>query len=192
MMNREFDDADHSEEAMEQLEPMLVGVLATEDQEEEDEEDHAHLKEVGDPNFPFEKHTEVKLPLVDVYKISRDVSVFRFGFDSPSHTFRLPIGKHVVMSFEGKTENVARAYTPVSPTGDVGFFDVLVKLYPNGKMSQHLASMKVGDKIKLKGPKGKLEYLGKGDFRIRRKGQDVTVGFFFLLACLRDVDWLVT
>ena len=60
---------------------------------------------------------------------------------------------------------------------DVGFFDILIKLYPTGKMSTHLAKMKIGDKIKFKGPKGKLEYLGNGEFKIRRKGQNVVESY---------------
>jgi cytochrome-b5 reductase len=40
-------------------------------------------------------------------------------------------------------------------------------------MSQHLESLKIGDDMLMKGPKGHLEYLGKGKFTIR-KMKDVT------------------
>ena len=73
-----------------------------------EEEEAPLIMEPGDPKFPFEKLTEVKLPLIDSFKVSHDVTVFRFGFSDPSFTFKLPIGKHVMMSFDGQTENVSR------------------------------------------------------------------------------------
>jgi cytochrome-b5 reductase len=40
-----------------------------------------------------------------------------------------------------------------------------------GKMSQHLNNLKIGDTILMKGPKGSLEYLGKGAFTITKRGE---------------------
>lgn len=42
-----------------------------------------------------------------------------------------------------------------------------------GKMSQHLDSLKLGDRILMKGPKGHLTYLGRGKFTIAHKRDDV-------------------
>ena len=39
-------------------------------------------------------------------------------------------------------------------------------------MSEHLNGFRIGERIKMKGPKGKLAYDGRGQFRIRRHGQD--------------------
>lgn len=38
-------------------------------------------------------------------------------------------------------------------------------------MSQHLNSLKIGDTILMKGPKGHLEYKGKGQFTITKRNQ---------------------
>ncbi len=38
-------------------------------------------------------------------------------------------------------------------------------------MSQHLNSLKIGDTILMQGPKGHLEYLGKGSFTITKRGE---------------------
>jgi len=43
-----------------------------------------------------------------------------------------------------------------------------------GKMSQYLAGMKIGESILMKGPKGHLEYLGKGKFTITKRGETTT------------------
>ena len=42
-----------------------------------------------------------------------------------------------------------------------------------GKMSQHLNSMKLGDTILMKGPKGHLDYQGRGKFSIAHKKDNV-------------------
>ena len=209
----EFDDAAHSEEAMEQLLQFFKGKYIAEDsgaspvaedegedegvvgepsesapvsaatadaaadEEGAEEENAAEGEEPhGDPAFPFSGRTELTLPLIDKQALSHDVTVFRFGLAKPDHVFSLDIGKHILLSFEAADgSRVSRAYTPVSPNGDTGFVDFLVKLYPTGKMSQHLASLALGDAIKTKGPKGKLAYEGRGIFRIRRRGEDVSV-----------------
>lgn len=40
-------------------------------------------------------------------------------------------------------------------------------------MSQHLESLKIGDSVLMKGPKGHLEYLGQGAFTIAHKKNNV-------------------
>jgi cytochrome-b5 reductase len=40
----------------------------------------------------------------------------------------------------------------------VGFFELLVKTYPMGCISKHLAEMQVGEFLEVKGPKGTFEY----------------------------------
>lgn len=41
-------------------------------------------------------------------------------------------------------------------------------------MSQHLDSLKIGDSILMKGPKGHLDYQGRGTFTIKHKGEITT------------------
>ena len=40
----------------------------------------------------------------------------------------------------------------------MGYFDLMIKVYPQGKMSQHIDHLKIGDTIEVKGPKGKFHY----------------------------------
>ncbi|KAJ7978887.1 NADH-cytochrome b5 reductase [Quillaja saponaria] len=49
-------------------------------------------------------------------------------------------------------------YTPISDPDSNGYFDLLIKVYPEGKMSQHFASLKPGDAVEVKGPIEKLRY----------------------------------
>ena len=181
-MTSEFIDAEHSEEAMEQLQTFFKGTLLDEGgsdfELEEEEEDHPFVEAPNhDPTHPFSGLTEVTLKLDSLEHLSHDVTVYRFALQNKLDEFSLPIGKHIVLSFEEMDgHHISRAYTPVSPCGDTGFVDFLIKHYPNGKMSSHLRELHPGHStIQMKGPKGKLSYEGNGRFRIRRKGKEDTV-----------------
>ena len=47
-------------------------------------------------------------------------------------------------------------------------------------MSQYLDSLKIGDKVAMRGPKGSLEYLGQGKFTIKKSinGQKVATPYY--------------
>jgi cytochrome-b5 reductase len=51
-----------------------------------------------------------------------------------------------------------RSYTPISSDVNPGYFDLLIKSYPTGNISRHLATLNIGDKMKVKGPKGAMVY----------------------------------
>jgi cytochrome-b5 reductase len=52
---------------------------------------------------------------------------------------------------------VIRPYTPLDGES-VGFSELLIKKYPDGKLTPHLHSLKPGDKISVKGPISKFPY----------------------------------
>lgn len=51
-----------------------------------------------------------------------------------------------------------RSYTPISGDHQPGYFDLLIKSYPTGNISRHMASLAVGQSIRVKGPKGAFVY----------------------------------
>ena len=53
---------------------------------------------------------------------------------------------------------VVRPYTPTSPTTARGSFELVVKSYPEGKLSKWLSSVPVGVSVPFKGPFVKFEY----------------------------------
>lgn len=121
------------------------------------------------------------LPLIEKEEISHDTRRFRFGLPSEEHILGLPVGQHIHLSAHIKEELVIRSYTPVSSDDDKGYVDLVIKVYKKdvhpkfpagGKMTQHLDSMKIGDKIAFRGPSGKLKYLGKGKFSIKKMRND--------------------
>jgi len=58
-------------------------------------------------------------------------------------------------------KNVNRPYTPITPNSVKGKLDFLIKVYPQGKMSTHIDSLKIGDTLELMGPIGNLKYTPK-------------------------------
>jgi hypothetical protein len=51
-----------------------------------------------------------------------------------------------------------RSYTPISSDLTPGYFDLLIKSYPTGNISKHVASLMVGQTMKVRGPKGAMVY----------------------------------
>ncbi|KAJ4800969.1 Nitrate reductase [Rhynchospora pubera] len=131
------------------------------------------------PNVALANPKEkVQCRLVSKTEVSRDVRLFRFKLPSSEQTLGLPIGKHVFVyaNIDGKL--CMRAYTPTSSVDEVGYFELLIKVYfkgehpkfPNGGlMSQYLDSLPIDSFIEIKGPLGHIEYTGQGDFLINGK-----------------------
>ncbi|XP_019830423.2 NADH-cytochrome b5 reductase 2 isoform X1 [Bos indicus] len=117
--------------------------------------------------------TKYPLPLIEKEQISHNTRRFRFGLPSLDHALGLPVGNYVHLLAEIDGVLVVRAYTPVSSDDDLGFVDLIIKIYfknvhPNypegGKMTQYLENMKIGDTILFQGPSGCLFYHGSGKF----------------------------
>lgn len=51
-----------------------------------------------------------------------------------------------------------RSYTPISGDELPGFVDLLIKSYPTGNISKYMASLVVGQSIRVRGPKGAFVY----------------------------------
>jgi nitrate reductase (NAD(P)H) len=88
----------------------------------------------------------------------------------------LNVGGHIFFHIKVGGDTVSRKYTPVSPVNKKGVVEFVIKVYKptdefpkGGVMSQHLDSMKVGEKLKMEGPKGMLYYFGNGNFELRKK-----------------------
>lgn len=64
----------------------------------------------------------------------------------------------VAAMIEGQPKEVVRSYTPISSDEDQGHFDLLIKSYPTGNISKHMAQMTIGQNLRVKGPKGAMVY----------------------------------
>lgn len=59
---------------------------------------------------------------------------------------------------DGTTKEIVRSYTPISGDHQPGHFDLLIKSYPQGNISKYMASVAVGQTIRVRGPKGAFIY----------------------------------
>ncbi|KAF8403472.1 hypothetical protein HHK36_011576 [Tetracentron sinense] len=97
--------------------------------------------------------------LVKRTQLSHNVAEFRFALPTPTSVLGLPIGQHI--SCRGKDslgEEIIKPYTPTTLDSDVGYFELVIKMYPQGRMSHHFREMREGDYMAVKGPKGRFKY----------------------------------
>ncbi|KAK5079263.1 NADH-cytochrome b5 reductase [Lithohypha guttulata] len=108
---------------------------------------------------PFLKPAEFQnLPLSQITKTSHNTKIYRFALPNPQQVLGLPIGQHISIAAELDGKEVARSYTPISSDEDLGYVDFMIKSYPQGNISKHMDSLKVGDTMKFRGPKGAMTY----------------------------------
>jgi len=76
---------------------------------------------------------------------------------------------------EGEGDFFTRRYTPITLSNDKGHVAFMIKTYKKteefpegGKVSQILYELKPGKKIWMEGPMGLLNYLGHGNFMIKK------------------------
>lgn len=105
----------------------------------------------------------IEFKLHETATVSHNTKLYRFTFD-PSAKLGLDVASCLITraavgeDAEGKPKYVIRPYTPISDPEAKGFFDLLIKIYPEGKMSQHFAKLQPGDVVEVKGPIEKLRY----------------------------------
>ncbi|KAF3905116.1 hypothetical protein ABW21_db0202730 [Orbilia brochopaga] len=110
--------------------------------------------------------------LVEKTTVSSDTRLFKFKLQRDTQTLGLPVGQHVLIRVRDPTSSsrdvIIRSYTPISDDSTRGTFTLLVKIYftapsyPGGKMTLALNALPLTSTIDVKGPIGKMEYLGGG------------------------------
>ncbi|KAK6928981.1 Flavoprotein pyridine nucleotide cytochrome reductase-like, FAD-binding domain [Dillenia turbinata] len=97
--------------------------------------------------------------LIKRTQISHNTARFRFALPTPKSVLGLPVGQHIrCRGKDSQGNEVIRPYTPITLDSDIGYFELVVKMYPNGKMSHHFREMKLGDYLAVIGPQGKFKY----------------------------------
>ena len=79
----------------------------------------------------------------------------------------LPIGKHIRLRAldasgsplkDAEGAQISRSYTPTTPPHVDGTVDFVIKVYPQGKMTQFLDKLEVGGNVDFYGPIGRFTY----------------------------------
>ncbi|CAN1780567.1 NADH--cytochrome b5 reductase 1 [Linum perenne] len=68
------------------------------------------------------------------------------------------VSPNVARGQDSEGKEVTRKYTPVTLDSDVGYFELVIKMYPHGRMSHHFRKMQEGDYLAVKGPTGRFGY----------------------------------
>ncbi|KAB8218442.1 hypothetical protein BDV33DRAFT_192695 [Aspergillus novoparasiticus] len=113
------------------------------------------------PRRPAKTARMIRLPRSNIpikKPIAPHVYRFIFALPNPDDILGLPTGQHIALRATINGQSISRSYTPVSNNSDLGRIELLIKVYPNGAMTQHLEQMKVGDSIEIRGPKGAMQY----------------------------------
>lgn len=151
----------------------------------------------------------IPFKLVEKEILSHDTRRFRFALQSDKHVLGLPVGNHMLVAAKVNEKLTMRAYTPTSSNDDIGYFDLVIKVYfknvhpkfpEGGVLSQHFDTLKIGDEIEVKGPLGHVSYMGKGDFILHGKpehlknvgllagGTGITPCYQIIKAILKDPE----
>lgn len=85
-----------------------------------------------------------KFPIIHVTKLNHDTKVLRMALPSPNSSTGMGVSSLVMV--KGENDD-ARPYTPISLKEDLGYFELLVKKYSEGKVSSFLHSLDVGQEV---------------------------------------------
>lgn len=121
-------------------------------------------------------------------KISWDTRIFTYKLDHEEQILGLRTGQHLMIRLRDPVsrEAIVRPYTPLSETDKKGFVDVLIKVYfggetrKGGRMSTAMDSLPMGHEVEFKGPIGKFEYHGRGEYSLNGTKKPVKS---FLMIC---------
>jgi len=107
---------------------------------------------------PLDPTVWKEFPLVKKVQVSPNTAIYRFKLPNPQDVLGLPTGQHISVSAEINGKVIVRSYTPISSDDDHGQFSLIIKTYEKGNISRHVANLKIGDIIRVKGPKGNFLY----------------------------------
>eukprot|EP00899_Mesostigma_viride_P019070 jgi/Mesvir1/27164/Mv20827-RA.2 len=124
----------------------------------------AKQEDAPKPATAFNPSEWKQFKLEKVYHLTHNTRLMRFDAGGKDLTSGMTVASCVVTRYQNGTKEdgspnyVIRPYTPTSTPDTKGYFDLVIKVYPEGKMSKHLGEMKEGDVLEVKGPVPKLKY----------------------------------
>ncbi|NXB52159.1 NB5R5 protein, partial [Leucopsar rothschildi] len=108
-------------------------------------------------NSELNPDTFTAFSVSSVEQLTEDTYQYKFELPGKS-SLRLSLGQHIVLRGVVNGLEVQRAYTPISPRNAEGYFEVLIKCYEAGLMSQYIKTWKRGDVVFWRGPFGGFPY----------------------------------
>jgi len=100
-----------------------------------------------------------KFQLMKSTDINHNTKILRFIHDDPESPLGLPVASCILIKgpADPTGKQPLRPYTPIT-YDQLGHFDLMVKRYPKGVVSQYLSGLSPGDTIHVRGPVNTLKY----------------------------------
>ncbi|CCH58789.1 hypothetical protein TBLA_0A10090 [Henningerozyma blattae CBS 6284] len=133
----------------------------------------------------------VALPLTDIKTLSPDTKRFTFQLPQEDQVSGLTVASALLTKFiTPKGSNVIRPYTPVTDLNKKGSFDLVIKVYPEGKMTNHIFNLKLNETLLFKGPLLKFDYPKNtfNEITLLGAGTGITPLYQILTSILSDPD----
>lgn len=124
--------------------------------------EHSHGdKDDSSQKASFSKDEFRAFPVLEVREAGPGTKVIKCQLPSDEHIMGMKVSSMVMVKGSEVEEGIAstRPYTPITTDDQAGYFELLVKGYPNGVVSKYLCSLEAGDMIQVKGPFPKLQYV---------------------------------
>ncbi|KIX00810.1 uncharacterized protein Z518_09875 [Rhinocladiella mackenziei CBS 650.93] len=127
---------------------------ATADAPKPAEDAKAMSKEAPSKTFTGGDQGFIDLKLAEVLPYNHNTKRFKFELPEKDHVSGLHVASAVITRYKAPDQEkpVVRPYTPINDEDAKGYLELLVKVYPNGPMSEHLHSMTPGQTLSFKGP----------------------------------------
>jgi len=100
-----------------------------------------------------------KFQLIGKENVSHNTRLFKIALQRPDTVLGLPVGKHLAVRFTDRNGEVCtRSYNPTSSDDEIGYMELVIKIYKDGKMGQYLDQLSIGDFVEIQGPRGRIHY----------------------------------
>eukprot|EP00466_Bigelowiella_natans_P020031 jgi/Bigna1/69201/fgenesh1_pg.8_\ len=109
-------------------------------------------------SIPDDKYTEkcqlneewIPLKLISSREYNHNCKVLRFELPRPILPLNLPTCACILVKGDKELKKEVRPYTPISSGRQKGYLELLVKSYPEGKISKWMCSLAVGKAVTFK------------------------------------------
>eukprot|EP00163_Fabomonas_tropica_P026719 TRINITY_DN501_c0_g1_i5.p1 TRINITY_DN501_c0_g1~~TRINITY_DN501_c0_g1_i5.p1 ORF type:complete len:214 (-),score=46.57 TRINITY_DN501_c0_g1_i5:1539-2180(-) len=113
---------------------------------------------IVDSGNEFLSNTPTPFTLVERVSVTHNADILRFALPE-GKALGLEPGQHLFVSAKVEEDRVlVKPYNPITTNEDVGHFDLLVKMYNGGQMSEHFAALQPGDHVDMMGPGSSFTY----------------------------------
>lgn len=164
-----FEQQGHSANAMNKLHSLVVGTVQADAQANQLALDGETMQALP-ATFLMGPTVRRTVRIAQKIALTHNVSEFTLQYAEADLPFGLPVGKHILMfGLDVRNgEEFQRKYTPTEH--GMGWFKLVIKIEPTGRMGSMLQLCDVGDTLEIAGPVGLEEYLGNGTFKRYKNG----------------------